>query len=72
MSNKKPIQWHKQGLINRILSLEKEKEQLLNMQEKIKYSESQINISKAQIERAEKEGKLEFDNEKYNIKRCKE
>jgi len=69
MSNKQPIQWHKAGLINSMLSLEREKKGLLDIQERIKYSESMIKITKAQIERAEKEGKLEFDRDKYNIKR---
>jgi len=68
---KYPMGWHRNCLDNMLFSLDREEMQLKNIQDGIYDLKNRIGIYKAQIQRAEKEGKEGFDRDIYNIKRKK-
>ena len=62
---KRPIKWHKEGLKNSIEYVERKKRELTALSAQItQYSIENVKLQN-QIDRAEREGKIEFDAEKY-------
>lgn len=72
MANRKqPVEWHKECLKNRALSLKKLHEERRRLSEAIERLEQECDYQQAQIERAEAEGITEFDSEKFKPKKGK-
>ena len=66
-----PIQWHEECLIAKQNHLARRTRELDNLFREVKQSEEQVNAYAAQIQRAKKLGKTEFDRERFGVKRSK-
>ena len=65
------IEWHKECFKNQTDSLKNQKKLIENMMKQHMKSCDEAKVYGEQIIKAEHEGKVTFDNEKYNIKRGK-
>lgn len=66
---RKPIAWHENCLKNMIQSHKESIEAIARMQAMADRIWKEIKEKRAQIDRAKAEGKLSFDEERYNVKR---
>lgn len=69
MNNKQEIDWHEDCYKNWKQSLDKHEERTLKELEKIKSDRQRLDFYRFQINEAVKEGKGEFDRDKYKVKR---
>lgn len=67
--NAMPIEWHEKNLINRKKSLEYLQHQIDKLEADKKRSVEEITRLEEQIQTAKKQGKTEFNSEKYLIKK---
>lgn len=68
---KKGIKWHEEGLVSLKTSLENYENQRNDLDCRIERLKKDIEVSSNQIDRAKREGLMEFDCEKFNIKNKK-
>jgi hypothetical protein len=66
---KKSIEWHKKCLVSSTLHAKAKREQLERELSALERLDKENSLAQAQIDLAIKEGKNEFDEEKYAIKR---
>ena len=66
---KQELEWHKNGLKNRLATLERKKAKLIRLKIEIDAEQTLADLYSEQIKLAEKEGKDGFDSDKYAIKR---
>ena len=65
------IQWHEACLIARQNHLARKTRELHELFREMKHAEEQVNAYAAQIQRAKKLGKTEFDEDRFGVKRSK-
>ena len=66
---KQELEWHKNGLKNRLAFLDRKKAKLIRLKIEIDAEQTLADLYSEQIKLAEKEGKDGFDSDKYAIKR---
>lgn len=64
-----PVIWHEHNLKNRKDYVEKLENEKISLELKIERNKKENDVLENQIIRAKSEGKKEFDDVKYNIKR---
>lgn len=67
--NAMPIEWHETNLVNRKASLEAIQRQIDKLEANKKRCVEEITFLEEQIQTAKKQKKIEFDSEKYLIKK---
>jgi len=66
---KRPIAWHEQRLESRLVFLRQLEKEQAQIQAEVERSRAELDVLKAQIARAKREGKAAFDDERFNIPR---
>ena len=69
---KMPVSWHKERLANLGISMEHTIRQVEQLQCTLQRLADEHAVLRAQIKRAEEEGRDGFDQEKFGIKRAKQ
>ena len=69
---KEPIAWHKECLANLGISMEHTLRQVEQLQCTLQRIAEEYAVYRAQIKRAEAEGRDGFDSEKFDVKRAKQ
>jgi len=68
---KSSIEWHKKSLANFQASYDRRLNQLRDEEESLYFMRVRLEVYRGQVERAEKEGKADFDPDKFNVKRAR-
>lgn len=68
---KRNIKWYEECLVNMKASLRNYENQQKDLDCRIERLKKDIELSISQIDRAKKEGLMEFDDERFNIKKQK-
>lgn len=63
---KRPLSWHRECLANQIASRDRALEAVKRAQRDYERHVDDVEILRAQVERAEREGLVEFDRDKFN------
>lgn len=66
---KRSLSWHRECLANMMAHREKLRAEADSAQMRLRIATTDISELRNQIERAEREGRVEFDREKFNKKR---
>lgn len=67
--SKQSIAWHEEVYAARLAYCSRLERELATLQEKVARAHAELEVYKAQIERAQREGKAEFDAERYGVVR---
>ena len=66
---KRSVSWHAECLINWQASLDKEAAEVARVQKQLDERVAEMQFYRSQITRAIKEGRTDFDRERYGVKR---